>query len=365
MIKVLMIVHEMNRGGIENFIMNLYRTVDRNTVQFDFVAHTDKKCAFDDEIKSLGGAIYHCPDYRVVNHFKYVSWWKKFFEEHKEYKIIHSHLDSSANIHLRIAKSYGLITIAHAHNTEEGVGIRAFIKKILKIGFNSCCDYKFGCSLEANKWLFGDEYSKATVVKNGIDSEKYIFNLLKRQNYLNEFNINGKTVIGNVARFSHQKNHMFALNVFSEYHKFNPNSVLLLVGDGELKEQIYTKAKMYNVLDSVIFTGVRNDVPDLLNVFDVFLMPSFHEGLPVSVVEAQASGLKCLLSDAITNEVDVTGNVEFMSLEKSPCEWAKKIVSMLPYERRNTQQQIIDSGYDIKSTAKYLTEFYLKITENI
>lgn len=361
MISVLMVVHEMNRGGIENFIMNLYRTVDRNTVQFDFVAHTNSKCAFDDEINELGGVIFHCPDYRVVNHFQYVSWWNDFFDKHSEYKIIHSHLDSCANIHLRIAKKHGLITIAHAHNTDEGVGIKAFVKKILKVNFNSCCDYKFGCSDAANKWLYNDESS--VVLKNGIDSEKYIFDVEKRQKYINEFDVGNKTVIGSVARFSHQKNHMYMLDVFAEYNKINRDSLLLLVGDGELKDQITEKVKENNVSDSVIFAGVRSDVSSLLNLFDVFLMPSFYEGLPVSVIEAQASGLKCLLSDTISNEVDITGNVEFMSLEASPQKWAEKLASMLPYERKNMQQQIINNGYDIKSTARCLTDFYLKLSE--
>lgn len=363
MIKVLMIVHEMNRGGIENFIMNLYRTVDRNAVQFDFVAHTDKKCAFDDEIESLGGAIYHCPDYRVVNHFKYVSWWKKFFNEHKEYKIIHSHLDSSANIHLRIAKGYGLITIAHAHSSSEGFGIRAVVKQVLKVNFNTCCDYKFACSKEAGEWLFKKDFK---VMNNGIDSIKYVFNPQVRENVRNSLNISeNEIVLGHIGRIDKNKNHIFILNILKKLVDLGYDAEFVSAGNGVELENLKSKAKTLGIDDRVKFLGIRNDVNEVVQAFDYFVFPSLYEGLPVSVVEAQASGLKCLLSDTITNEVDVTGNVEFMSLEKSPCEWARKIVSMLPYERRNTQQQIIDSGYDIKSTAKYLTEFYLEITENI
>ena len=143
-----------------------------------------------------------------------------------------------------------------------------------------------------------------------------------------------------------------------------PSAVLILVGDGDLKNEILEKTNKMKIDDSVIFTGVRSDISEFLNAFDLFIMPSFYEGLPVSVIEAQASGLKCLLSDTVTKEVDITGNVEFMSLEKSPKEWAEKIVSMLPYERKNTQQKIIDTGYDIKSTAEWLTDFYLKLAEN-
>ena len=129
MIRLLMIVHEMNRGGVENFIVNLYRTVDKNIIQFDFVEHTNRKCDFDDEIKVMGGEIYHCPDYRVINHFAYLKWWKLFLKTHPEYKIIHSHLDSSANIHLRAAQKYGRITIAHSHIPKR---VPVFVRKLRK-----------------------------------------------------------------------------------------------------------------------------------------------------------------------------------------------------------------------------------------
>lgn len=353
-----MVVHEMNRGGIENFIMNLYRVIDKEKIQFDFVEHTVKRCAFDDEIESYGGVIYHCPDYRIINHFEYSAWWKKFFSEHSEYKIVHSHLDSCANIHLRIAKKYGRVTIAHSHNTEEGFGIKAVLKSMLKIGFNNCCDYKFGCSIAANKWLYGDQFNSAVVIKNGINVSKFDFEISKKYSFLDEFSIKGKTVIGCVARFCNQKNHIFMIDIFAQYQKINPDSVLLLVGDGELKEKVIEKSKINGVLDKVIFAGIRSDVPELLNVFDVFLMPSFYEGLPVSIIEAQASGLRCLLSDTITKEVDVTGLVYYESLNNSPSVWAKRIDSLLPYERKIMAEQIKDAGYDICETAEWLEEFY-------
>lgn len=276
---------------------------------------------------------------------------------------MHSHLDSSANIHLRIAKKFKCVTIAHSHSSDKGFGIKAFVKSILKIGFNNCCDYKFGCSKAANEWLYGKQSGNSVVIRNGIFSSNYIFNSDKRKHYENEFGINGQIVIGSVSRFSHQKNHEFILNIFYEYNKLNSNSVLILVGDGELKQSIIEKVNTLCLNDKVIFTGIRSDVPDLLNVFDIFLMPSFHEGLPVSIIEAQASGLKCLLSDVITRETDITGNVEFLSLDKSSKEWAEQISKMLPYDRKDTSSKIIESGYDIKTTSKQLTEFYLNIQE--
>ena len=359
-----MVVHEMNRGGIENFIMNLYRTVDRTLVQFDFVAHTDKRCAFDDEIENLGGVIYHCPDYRVVNHFQYVSWWNEFFKNHKEYKIAHSHLDSSANIHLRIAKKFGLVTVAHSHSSSEGFGIRAIVKNLLKANFNDCCDYKFACSKAAADWLYGKKLKEAVIINNGIDLSKYIFNEEIQKRIKRDLNIaDNQIVLGHVGRIDENKNHIFILNILAELVNMGYDAVFVSAGNGMELKNLQNKAKEMNIENRVRFLGVRNDVNEVLQAFSVFVFPSLYEGLPVSVIEAQASGLKCLLADTITNEVDVTGNVEFMSLNNSPKEWAEKIVSMLPYERQNTQQQIIDSGYDIKSTARYLTDFYLKLSE--
>lgn len=363
--KVLMVVHEMNRGGIENFLMNLYRVIDRDVIQFDFVAHTDKKCDFDEEIEKLGGTIYHCPDYRIVNHIAYCKWWNSFFVSHPEYKIVHSHLDSSANIHLRIAKKFGCVTIAHSHSSAEGFGIKALVKSILKIGFNNCCDYKFACSSEAAKWLYGNKANEAIIIKNGIDTKKYVYNSKIRNELRKEWNIQkDELVLGHIGRLDKNKNHTFILDIIASLKKNNENVLFISVGRCENNEDLLSKIKDLKLSDNVVFLGLRDDVNEILQTFDMFVFPSIYEGLPVSVIEAQASGLKCLLSDTVTKEVDITGNVEFMSLEKSPKEWAEKIVSMLPYERKNTQQKIVDAGYDIKSTAEWLTDFYLKLAEN-
>lgn len=363
MIKVLMIVHEMNRGGIENFIMNLYRNIDRNKINFDFVEHTNKKCAFDDEIESLGGKIYHCPDYRVINHFEYSKWWNSFFKEHNEYKVIHSHLDSSANIHLRIAKKYGLITIAHSHSSSEGFGFRAIVKSFLKIGFNNCCDYKFACSKESGEWLFGKKVCYK-VLNNGIESEKYIFNENQRNLLRNHLNIkNDEFVLGHIGRLDKNKNVTFILDILKELNDLGIKSKFVSAGQGSEYDCLVSKSKALNIENDVFFLGLRDDINVVVQLFDVFVFPSFYEGFPVSAIEAQASGLKCLLSDTISKEVDITGNVEFMSLGNSPREWAEKIKTMLPYKRENTKQKIIELGYDIKTTADYLTKFYLQLSE--
>lgn len=360
--KVLMVVHEMNRGGIENFIMNLYRVIDRDVIQFDFIAHTDKKCDFDDEIVELGGTIYHCPDYRIVNHITYCKWWKDFFTSHPEYKIVHSHLDSSANIHLRIAKKYNRITIVHSHSSSEGFGIKALVKSILKIGFNNCSDYKFACSSEAAKWLYGNKANEAIIIKNGINAKKYVFNAKIRKELRKEWNISeDEVILGHIGRLDKNKNHTFILDILNELNELGISSTFVSAGKGEELTNLLNKAKNMHLEKKVLFLGLRGDIPNILQAFDIFVMPSLYEGLPVSSVEAQASGLKCVLSDSISQESDVTGNVKFLSLKKSAKEWTEEIAQMLPYERIDTSSDIASAGYDIRIIASYLTKFYNSI----
>lgn len=358
--KILMVVHEMNRGGVENFIMNLYRVIDRDVIQFDFVAHTDKKCDFDEEIEELGGTIYHCPDYRIVNHITYCKWWKDFFVSHPEYKIVHSHLDSSANIHLRIAKKHNRVTIAHSHSISEGFGIRALVKSIIKTGFNGCSDYKFACSSEAARWLYGNKANEATIIKNGIDSIKYVYNEKTRNELRKKWNISeDEIVLGHIGRLDKNKNQTFILDILKELNKLGISSTFVSAGKGEELDSLLNKVEKLGLKEKVLFLGLRNDIPKILQAFDVFVMPSVYEGLGIAAIEAQASGLKCILSDSIPCDTEITDNVEFFSLDESPKMWAEKISEMLTYDRTNTSEKIKKAGYDIMTTAQQLTDFYL------
>lgn len=361
-----MVVHEMNRGGIENFIMNLYRVIDRDVIQFDFVAHTDKKCDFDDEIEELGGTIYHCPDYRIVNHISYCRWWKDFFVSHPEYKIVHSHLDSSANIHLRIAKKFGCGTIAHSHSSSEGFGIKALVKSILKIGFNNCCDYKFACSSEAAKWLYGNKANEATIIKNGIDTEKYVFNAKIRNELRKEWNISeNEVVLGHIGRVDRNKNQSFIIDVLKSMNDLGISTTFVSAGKGIEIDNLIEKARQLGLDNRVMFLGLRSDIEKVLQTFDMFIMPSLYEGLGIATIEAQASGLKCILSDSIPCETAITENVKYFSLDKSAKEWAEQIINMLSYERVDTSEKIKKAGYDIMTTAQQLTDFYLGLQETI
>ena len=366
-VRVLQVIGIMNRGGAETMIMNLYRNIDKTKVQFDFVVHSNDKGLFDDEIEELGGTIYHCPRYVIKNHLSYKSWWNNFFKEHSsEYIAVHGHIGSTASIYLSIAKKYGLYTIAHSHSAGKVISVKDVIYKIISYRTRNIADYFFGCSELAGVKRYGKKVvnnSKIfSVLNNAIDVNKYVFSNEIRSKIRKELSIDeNQLVIGHIGRFDKAKNQSYLVNVFEELHNADKNTKLVLVGTGENVQSIKMQIKELNLENSIILTGVRSDVYDLLQAFDVFVFPSIYEGLPVTVIEAQASGLKCLLSDAITKEVDITGLVEYMSLNNSASDWADKILSMLPYDRVDTSKQIAAAGYDIKTTSKELTYFYLNL----
>lgn len=363
-IRVLQVFAQMNRGGAETMIMNLYRNIDRARIQFDFIVHTEEKCAFDDEILLLGGNIYRVPRYTGKNHFIYKDVWREFFIQHPEYKIIHGHVRSTASIYLRIAKKYGLTTIAHSHSiSSRGNFISRIIKNILQRQIRHIADNFLACSEEAGKWLFGKNIINKNsfhVAKNAIDTELYKYDEHIRDEIRVQLNIDDKFVIGHIGNFSYAKNHKFLIDVFNKVINVNNKTLLLLIGDGELRKAIEKKVNAMGLTKNVIFMGMRSDVPELLQAMDVILFPSLYEGLPVTLIEAQASGLKCIVSDTITDEVKITDNVEFNSLDQLPEYWAKQVLKYAGgYERKNTYKEICDAGYDVKENAKWMKSFYM------
>ena len=363
MIRVLHVLGGLDRGGAEAMVMNLYRTIDRTQVQFDFIIHTEKKQAYYDEIIALGGKIYHFPAFNGLNYFKMMNLWKLFFKDHPEYKILHSHVRSYASLYLPIAKNAGLKTIIHSHNTSSGKGLKAVVKFCLQRGLRKNVDYYFACSDVAGKWLFGEEITKQSnyhVLNNAIDVEKYAYSEMSRKKIRDEFNLKNELVVGHVGRFHPQKNHSFLVDIFAEIHKKRPDSVLMLVGTGDLMDSVKEKAAELKLDDSVIFTGSRADVNELLSAFDVFVFPSLFEGLPVTLVEVQAAGLPCFSSDTVTKEVDFDRKINYISLDKDAAYWADEIINGKP-ERLDHTEAIRKAGYDIQYTVKELTSFYQKL----
>ena len=366
-IRILQVFGRLDRGGAEGVIMNLYRKFDRTKIQFDFVVHTDKKCAYDDEIVKLGGRIYRVPQFKGINIFSYFKAWNKFFKKHKEYKIIHSHVSSTAIIYLLLAKSKGLTTIIHSHSTSSGKGFQALVKDILQVPLRFICDYYIACSHDAGNWLFGKRVTKSEkfyLLKNAIDMNEFNFNEDSRSKIRNELNISeNKKVIIHVGNFCYPKNHEFLIDIFSSLLKENDSYILLLVGDGELRQPIEEKVTNILIQDKVKFLGVREDVSRLLSASDLFLFPSHFEGLPLSLIEAQASSLPCLISNAIPNEVIVTDLIQTLSLSDSAKIWSDKVKDIVSKEcDRKPRMSNELNEYDITKTSKWLFEFYMKLS---
>lgn len=360
-IRVLQVVTYMQRGGLETMLMNYYRNIDRSKVQFDFLVHRDFEADYDREILELGGKIHRLP---VLNPFGpgYLKKLDQFYKEHPEYTIVHSHLDCLAGIPLKYAKKNGVpVRLAHAHNSNQTKNLKYPIKLFCRRNITKNANHLFACSEEAGKWMF--QGAPFEVLHNAIDAERYIFNPVIREKMRREFGISQDTmVVGHVGRFMPQKNHSFLLDIFAEVHRRQPNSRLLLVGEGDLEGEAKQKAKALGLGDAVIFAGVRSDVPALLQAMDAFVLPSLYEGLPLVMVEAQAAGLPCLISDKVPIECEKTqGLVRQIALDAGAAEWADEAISCARIERRNTFQQIRDANYDIRENAEKLERFYLKI----
>ncbi len=348
-------------------IMNLYRHIDRNKVQFDFVENSSEPSAFDGEILSLGGNIYRCPHYNGKNHFAYVKWWNTFFREHHgEHPIVHGHLGSTAAIYLSIAKKNGAYCIAHSHNTNTMKTRSDIVYAIFAYPTRFVADHFFACSKKAGISRYGEKIAKdkhrCSILPNAIDVDRFLFDADLRQKMRISLGLNeNQLVVGNVSRFSKQKNHAFILSIFEKIHDVLPDAMLLLVGDGELRSQIEEDIANKNLQDNVILTGIKSNAWDYYQAMDVFLMPSFYEGLPVSMVEAQTAGLPCCVSSAIPHEVAITDLVHFQSLENSAEAWSKAVLQYSKTPRRNMRSDIQKAGYDILVTSKRLENYYTEV----
>lgn len=366
-IRIVHNIASLHLGGSQAFVMNMYRNIDRSKVQFDFVVTPETKEGFYDEITNLGGKIFSCPRYKGTNHIQYNKWWDDFFNEHPEYKVIHGHVRSTASIYLKIAKRHGLVTIAHSHSTSNGNGISAILKRIMQLPIRKQADYLFACSDKAGKWLYGEKaitQQNYYMIPNGVDLKRFEFDVNKRNQMRMTLGIKkNMMILGHIGRLSTPKNHKFLLNVFNKYHKINSNSKLLLVGDGELFDCIKEHIDKLNISDAVIMTGSKQNTEDYYQVMDIFVFPSLWEGLPVSVVEAQANGLQCLISDVITHDVDLTDLIQYLPLDEEL--WLGAIVEAHKKKRMGLTNENIQrlQPFDALTVANKLQEFYLKQDE--
>lgn len=370
MIRILHIVSVMNPGGLETFIMNVYRNINRDEIQFDFLVTRKEDGYYDGEILEMGGRLFQINHISKVGYFGYKRELKFFFASHKKYQIIHSHMNSWSGLLLSIAKKNNVYSrIAHSHSVKNSkkakYGVLGYIfKELMSRKINNVSTIRFACSTEAGKWLYKGR-AEFTVLVNGVDTKKFMYSK-KNLDILKEKCVcDTDFIIGHVGSFREAKNHLFIIDVFKEIRKINNESSLLFIGDGEMKTLIEMKCIELGIENSVKFLGLRSDTESILKTMDVFLFPSLYEGFGISLLEAQISGLKCFTSDVVPKSVDIGCDlIEFLSLNMSPKEWANIITTNSSFSKTQVTEEKVKE-YDIFNTAMYLSELYIKLNQEI
>ncbi len=361
-IRILHVLGTTNLGGAESRIMDLYRHMDRNRVQFDFMVHTAEEGFFDKEIEKLGGRIFRVPRFRIYNYFSYKRAFRKFFEEHREFQMVQGHMTSSAAVYLPLAKKAGIsVTIAHARSAGVDKGVKGKLTRWMRRKLSQKTDYMFTCSQLSGISVFGKkavEEGKTIFIPNAIDCSAFIYDEEKRTKMREMLGITDKYVIGHVGRFHYAKNHEYLIRVFAELCRKSGEYVLLLLGEGGGMAGSRTLTEELGIKDKVYFLGNHGNVYDYYQAMDYFVYPSRYEGLPGTIVEAQVSGLKCLMSDTICSEVMVTDLVHAMSIEEEPLRWAEYIEDTRNYERKSRDVEMKKAGFDVNAQAQQMMSFY-------
>ncbi len=391
-IRVLHVLGSLGHGGAESRIMELYAQIDTNRVQFDFAVHCDPQADsqvplwqqrkpeyFDEQVRARGGKIYVLPRFRKNTAGRYRKAWRRLLAEHgNTWQVIQGHMTSTAAIYLPLAKKAGIpITIAHARSAGTDPGMKGLLTRMLRLPLRrtKSCDYAFACSAKAGEAVYGRRRIQAgtvQIIPNAINIARYRFDLQKRAAYRQQLGVTDAFVIGHVGRFHYAKNHAFLLAVFKEVCRQNPQKhpKLLLVGaGGALEKETRKLVQELSLTKDVIFAGEQEEVAPFYAAMDFFLFPSRYEGLPGCVVEAQAAGLPCLLSDTITKEVACTPLVSYQSLQREAALWAGSIdriceqikTENMEDRQRSAKEAIEDlrtCGFDVATQAERMMDFY-------
>lgn len=354
--RVLCLVSAMNVGGAETFLMKVYRAIDKTKYQMDFCVNTQEEGFYNKEIKALGGRIFYIPpksrDFRLYRRELTALLRREGYRY-----VFRSATNAMGLLDLRIAKKAGAQCCTGRSSSSADVGGGAFGKVVNALGrslYAGAADVKLAPSELAAAHLFGARAvsrDEVHYLRNGLDLDSYRFQPEAREAVRKEFSIPSGFVVGHVGRFIAEKNHGFLLKVFHALLQKQPDATLLLVGTGELEATVREKAAQMGLGDRVVFAGLRKDVPRLLSAMDVFTLPSLYEGMPNVVVEAQAVGLPCVISDSLTRQADITGLVRYLPLSASAEEWAQALLDAGKTPRRDTKNDFLAHRYDIESTA--------------
>lgn len=380
-VRVLHVLGNTNLGGAESRIMDLYRHTDRNRVQFDFLVHSGEEGFYEKEIRELGGRIFRVPRFRIYNYFSYRKALKEFFQKHHEFALVQGHMTSTAAIYLPIAKKAGVKkTAAHARSAGVDKGLKGTMTRFLRRNLADKADYLFTCSELAGISVYGEkavQEGKTIFIPNAIDCAGFTFDPEKRKKMREELGLTDAIIIGHVGRFHYAKNHEYLIRVFAKLCQMGTGACgstaengadqdyhLILLGEGPLMEDTRKLAEELGVADRVHFLGNHKNIADYYQAMDYFVYPSRYEGMPGTIVEAQASGLPCLMSDTICREVIATELVETMSIEKEPKVWAEVLqrrIDALVSKQENRKKyaaKMAAAGFDVQAQAERMMRFY-------
>lgn len=360
--RVLCIVGGMNAGGAETFLMKVYRCLDKTKYQMDFAVAIEEKGVYDDEIIAMGGKIHHIiPKSKgALKNFKSI---KNLVKTEGYECVLRTSQHALSALELLAAKQGGAKTrVFRSSNSNVGStsSKQLLLHKAFRFMPRHFANVRIAPSTEAAEFMFGAgcvSKNKASLLHNAIDLSVYKYDEESRNKIREEFGLAGKMVVGHIGRFNYQKNHTFLLDVFQLLVKENPEARLLLVGKGELEQEIRQKAERLGIADFIVFAGVRSDIPAILSAMDLFLFPSLYEGMPNTVIEAQATGLPCIVADTITREANITGKVSYVSLSSDASEWCKQIYEKISLPRQDTHEDFIRARYDIESATKDFMRF--------
>lgn len=359
-IRVLHILQRMEAGGTQALLMNIYRKIDRTKVQFDFLVVYKEKQFYDDEIEKMGGHVYKLSFREDLNLPKFQKELADFFAQHHEYKIVHCHAYTIGYFCLKAAKKAGIpVRIAHSHSNAAVHDVKLPLKLIMQKLFTRYSTDLFACSEEAGKFAFKGK--KFGIVQNAIDSQKFIADANIREEIRKALRVENKFVVGHVGRMQPEKNHDFLIDVFAEIKRKKPDAELILVGTGPLEDKIKNKVAEKDLSDCVHFLGNRKDMNRIYQAMDVFVFPSLFEGLGIVAIEAQAAGIPIVCSEGLPPETDITPIYRKLLLSDGAEKWANIALEMAQNLKAHTnmQQYVIDAGFDMDTTAKYMEGFYL------
>ena len=366
MLRVLHSVSNMARAGIETMLMNYYQEIDRSKLQFDFLANKPIPGEYDEEIRSMGGRVFVSPGLNPLHFPEYKRFVAGLLHENPEIRIVHAHNEAMGYYALKSAKDAGIkVRIAHAHNTQIIKDYKYPLKMVCKQLLPGAATDYWSCGRDAGIYYYGEKRWKESgfILHNAIDTTRFTFRQEARDNQRKLHNLEDCFVIGHVGRFNVQKNHTRLLDIFAEVLKTVPEARLALIGTGELEESVKEKAKALGIQDKVLFLGQMGDVSEWYMAMDCFVLPSLFEGLPVVGIEAQATGLPCVFSNKVTDEVLLSPGARRVALDADNAEWAKTIIStrLSATDRTLGAETIRRAGYDIHTEARKLQERYLQM----